>query len=50
MYTVWMFDDFACEYVQVFAGSLADCEVYVADDEFDDDMFIEAPDGVTVVG
>lgn len=47
MYTVWMTDDAVCDDVMVFAGSLAECVEYIADDEFDE-MYIVEPDGFTV--
>lgn len=47
MYTVQFFDDGIQDDVVVFMGSLADC-ITCKDD--DDEFYIVAPDGFTVVG
>ena len=47
MYTVQYFDDGIQDDMVVFMGSLADCIVYKDDDN---DFYIVAPDGFTVVG
>lgn len=46
MYTVYTYDDATCDDVCVYAGSLAGCRYYV---NGDDDFYIVAPDGFTVI-
>ena len=46
MYTVWTYDDMTCDDVQVFEGSLAECQDYV---DGSSEFYIVEPDGFTVV-
>ena len=55
MYAVMYFDEACYDDITVFHGTLADCRDWIADsianyDDDDDDYFIVAPDGFTVVG
>ena len=47
MFTVYTFDDAACDDVMVFSGSLTDCRNYVGDAT--DEYYIVAPDGFTTI-
>ena len=47
MYTVMFFDEMTMDDMAVFTGTLAQCVAYKDDDE---DFYIVAPDGFTVVG
>lgn len=49
MFTVMMHDDMVVDEVAVFEGTLTECQQYVADDEWDDELYIVAEDGFTVV-
>ena len=49
MFTVMMHDDLVVDEVVVFEGTLAECQQYVADDEWGDELYIVAEDGFTVV-
>lgn len=49
MFTVYMYDDGMMDDVMVMQGTLATCQQYVATDDTEDDLFIVAPDGFTVV-
>lgn len=46
MYSVMYFDEACWDDLIVFVGSLDDCRTYV---DGDDELFIVAPDGFTVV-
>ena len=48
MDSVWMTDDLCCDDVMVFEGTLEECEVYIAEDEFEEEFYILEPDGFTV--
>jgi hypothetical protein len=49
MFTVMMHDDLVVDTVAVFEGTLTECQQYVADDEWSDELYIVAEDGFTVV-
>ena len=49
MFTVYTHDDLVVDEVVVFEGSLEECQQYVADDEWGDELYIVAEDGFTVV-
>ena len=46
MYTVWTFDELAFDDVVIFTGTLAQCKEFK---ETDDELYVVAPDGFTVV-
>ena len=45
MYTVCFFDEFACDDVAIFEGTLEQCITFV---DGDDELYIVEPDGFTV--
>lgn len=47
MYTVWTFDEMVMDDMKVFEGTLNDCLKYI---DGDDDCYIIAPDGYTMIG
>ena len=52
MYTVAFYDDGLMDDVKVFVGTLEQCKALIEEegqDEYDEDYFILAPDGFTVV-
>lgn len=49
MFTVMMHDDLVVDEMGVFEGTLEECRQYIADDEWDDELYIVAEDGFTVV-
>jgi len=48
MYSVWTLDGLWLDDVMVFEGTLEECKAYVAEDEFDEELYILEPDGFTV--
>ena len=49
MFTVYTHDDMVVDEMVLFQGSLEECQQYVAEDEWGDELYIVAEDGFTVV-
>ena len=49
MYTVYMFDEVVVDDVIVFQGTLEECQEFVAEDAYPEELYIVEPDGFTVV-
>lgn len=49
MFTVMMHDDMVVDEMVVFEGTLEECQQYVADDEWSEELYIVAEDGFSVV-
>lgn len=46
MHTVWTYDDMTCDDMQIFEGSLTECQDYI---EGEPEFYIVEPDGFTTV-